>query len=108
MKLSDTYDCAYRTEKDFIEHFFCSCPVVTPVWKDVEQQLAVQLGQHTPLSDRQKLFGLCKAEFPGLLIEKMNQIIMVAKMCISKFKYGDHNNIIWLFNYELSLRNLHW
>ena len=43
--------------------------MVTPVWKDVEQQLAVQLGQHTPLSDRQNSFGLCKAEYTGLLIE---------------------------------------
>ena len=29
-------------------------------------------------------------------------------MCISKYKYGEHENLLQVFKYELALRDMHW
>ena len=39
-------------------------------------------------------------------IEWINHLIIVAKMAISKFKYGEYKNIINLFHLDISIRKL--
>ena len=38
---------------------------------------------------------------------EINKIMGVGKMCISKFRYGKHPNIISLLHSELQIRNLY-
>ena len=34
--------------------------------------------------------------------------MLIAKMCISKYKYGEYENLLQIFKYELALRDMHW
>ena len=35
----------------------------------------------------------------------INRLIIIGKLCISKFKYGKHPNLLFLFKKELNIRN---
>ena len=111
MGLSNTENCNLCEEKDYIEHFFCECPRVNRLWKRVELEVSEVLGgEIIQLTTRQKLFGVVRGDLSNYFINKVNHLILVAKMCISKYVYGDYNDIIRLFEYELALRKEcdHW
>ena len=107
MRKSDSSDCSFCGERDFIEHFFCSNAIVRPLWSLVENEMNRMFGIDIELSDQQKLFGISRAEYPDPSVDRLNHIILIAKMCISKFKYGEYNDIKWLLRYEISLRKVY-
>jgi len=104
MGLKENSNCDACGERDFIEHVFCSCPRITPVWEDIHQKISESLGFEIELNEQQKLFGVSNDDAPQFLVAKINHLILIVKMCISKFIYGDYNNIINLLNYEITLR----
>ena len=53
-----------------------------------------------------KLFGVTALDVPACFVNKINHLLLVAKMCISKFKYGSYHDIVQLFEYEIELRGL--
>ena len=38
-------------------------------------------------------------------IEKVNEVILIGKLCINKMKYGNQHNITILFDTEIDLRH---
>ena len=50
------------------------------------------------------LFGYNETE-NGSDILAINHVILIAKMCISKYRYGKYYALFFLFERELSLRN---
>ena len=97
-------DCNYCGVRDYIEHFFCDCIVVRQIWHILEEKIEFILGHHFALSEIHKLFGVTKANVPACLVNKINHLLLIVKMCISKFKYGSYNDILLLLEYELKLR----
>ena len=97
-------DCNYCGVRDYIEHFFCDCIVVRQIWHILEEKIELILGHHFALSEIHKLFGVTKANVPACLVNKINHLLLIVKMCISKFKYGSYNDILLLLEYELKLR----
>jgi hypothetical protein len=106
MGITNSPNCSYCNVTDFIEHFFCTCQVVIPLWKFIEHKASLYADRTIVLSDRQILFGMFQPDFPKYGISKLNHVILIAKLCISKFKYGNHHNLLLLFQYELKLRGL--
>ena len=104
MGKKDSDNCDYCNVRDFIEHFFCDCIVVRQIWHVLEEKIELILGHHFALSEIHKLFGVTKANVPACFVNKINHLLLIAKMCISKFKYGSYNDILLLFEYELKLR----
>ena len=105
MGLSENANCKYcPNERDYIEHFFCNCQNVLELWRHVEDLVNGTLGYTITFSEQQKLFGIADEAF--LFAHKVNNMILIAKMCISKFKYGDHTDIVALFKYEMQLRKI--
>ena len=102
----DSSDCSHCGVRDFIEHFFCECIVVRQIWSVLEEKIELLVGNHLILTDVIKLFGVTSANVPACFVRKINHLLLVVKMCISKFKFGSYNNLIHLFEYELKLRNL--
>ena len=78
--------------------------MVLPVWNRVENKISEVLGEHFVLTEFQKLFGITSIEVPQVPLDGMNHLILLAKMCISKYKYGEHRSITELFEYEVTLR----
>ncbi len=50
------------------------------------------------------LFGYNETE-NGSDVLAINHVILIAKMCISKYRYGKYFDLFFLFERELSLRN---
>ena len=50
------------------------------------------------------LFGYKETENCGYVLA-INHVILIAKMCISKYRYGKYFDLFLLFERELSLRN---
>ena len=50
------------------------------------------------------LFGYNERE-NGSDVLTINHVILIAKMCISKYRYGKDFDLFFLFERELSLRN---
>ena len=94
-------NCCFCMVRDFIEHFFCS-----PLWELVETKLSELFGSNIRLSLTEKLFGIPLADLDKDERVQINKAILVAKMCISKFKYGDYSDLCNIFEYELSLRKM--
>ena len=88
----------------YIEHIFCSCQIVRPLWKLVETTLSELFGSNVRLSLTGKLFGIPSTDLDDRV--QINKTILVAKMCISKFKYGDYSDLCNLFEYEITLRKM--
>ena len=109
MKLRETTNCPYCPyETDFIEHFFFTCKKCVPSWKHVENILNVFLGQRVNIDVKMAILGLWKADDMGSqMVFLVNWLLLIGKMCISKFKYGTSYDIITMFDYELRFRRNH-
>ena len=105
MGISGTSNCLCG-ERDYIEHFFCTCPRVKPLWDTVQHKIRDHMGINTVLSTEHKMFGVPKCGTYHIMEKRINHMIIVAKMCISKFVYGDYGNLLKLFEHELKLRNI--
>ena len=91
MKLRDSIICPYCEEIDFIEHFFYSCKTVKKLWEEVEKITRVRLGNYIRLELKEVIFiGVDKEKkiTSEENISWINNIILVTKIVISKFKYG--------------------
>ena len=106
MGKTNSSDCNYCGVRDFIEHFFCDCIIVRRLWLVLEEKIELILGHHFVLTEVFKLFGVTSNDVPVGLVNKINHLLLLVKMCISKFKYGSYHNILLLFDYELKLRSL--
>ena len=109
MKLRDSNKCLYcPTETDFIEHFFYNCAKCVPLWRHVECVLSFLLEHRVNLDVKRVLFGILDLEgFHSQEINVINLCILVAKMCISKYKYGKPYSITLMFDTEMKLRLKH-
>ena len=99
-------NCDFCGVRDFIEHFFCDCITVRPLWSVLETKIELILGQNFVITEIFKLFGVTAVDVPACFVDKINHLLLLAKMCISKFKYGSYHDIVLLFEYELELRGL--
>ena len=95
--------CQKCNEEDYLEHFFFNCKLVRSVWCEIESIILEQIGRKVEISLTDSLFGFYKRNKGEN--EFINRLIIIAKVCISKFKYEKHPNLTFLFKNELSLRN---
>ena len=107
MGVRDTENCAHCNVPDYIEHFFVECNKVKGLWTEVENKLASVLGFRLTIPNHAKLLGFTDLKAVNKdAIRLINHIILIGKMCISKFKYGRHYNLIYLFESECQIRNM--
>ena len=102
--VKSTENCDYCEQKDYIEHFFWGCFKIKPIWDLVKNAIYIQTGKQIKLSVTDVLLGYTSAEFNRCDIQFVNKTILIAKMCISKFKYGTAHNIACIFEAEMHLR----
>ena len=106
MGVKENSDCVVCGEKDYIEHFFCICPRVRPLWNAVQGKIVQHLNYHLVLSNEYKIFGISKHDVPQVFVQRINHVILIAKLCISKYVYGEYDNIVKLLEHELTLRKI--
>ena len=97
------------TETDFIEHLFFECSKIKTVWEHVVQVFKTQYGKTVSLNTKDVLLGIIKLDsLTKHQLKCLNHMILIAKMCISKFRYGTPIEIRIMFDTELTLRRISW
>ena len=93
MNVRESDKCTFCPDTiDHIEHFFCECPILVNFWKSIEQNLYRETGLRVELSVQTVLFGQQDSPFARFKVYYNNDIILVAKMCISIFKKAETVN----------------
>ena len=105
MKTSDK--CKYCKTHDFIEHFFFHCKRLEGFWKYVEQYTFLKTERKIIIDEKVALFGVLGCdlyESKGATANNINMVLLVAKMCISKVKYGIARSPMIAFETEMAVR----
>ncbi len=106
MGIKDTELCEFCGEKDVIEHMFIHCNRLKGFWNMVMCTIFSRTNIHVEITDHNILFGISRIDpktKPSNL-NIVNHIILIAKMCISKTKFGTNSNLFVNFELEISAR----
>ena len=109
MKIKSSTLCEHCGKPDYIEHFFVECDLLQDFWRYIRNFLKSETSIDLSLSSNNILFGLVHNDFSSIkkrLINYINYVILIGKLCISKFRYGKMNNLFLIFEIEMSLRKL--
>ena len=106
MGVTETNRCLHCGEIDFIEHAFYSCHQLSQFWGKVKQYILTQYDYPVPMNVTTALFGIPKTViFAESTRKAVNCVLLIAKLSISKFKYGKCKNLDMIFEMELKLRS---
>ena len=107
MKLKTNDKCEECQTTDYMEHFFFQCKKLNGFWQYVSTTIYKTTHCKIQLSETTALFGIAKPNYPLLStkqLNKINHILLIAKMCISKIRYGKSKNPFITLDMELSIR----
>ena len=106
MNIRDTEICEQCGVRDTLEHFFFSCDLLEKLWREVNHLISsfvgrrIELTWHNALLGVLTLRGICRED-----VKKINLIILIAKLAVSKSKYGSGLEPSLVFESEKKLRN---
>lgn len=104
MGLRDNKNCKYCNVTDYIEHFFWNCTRIRKVWVHCMNYIFTVTSRSVTLSETEVLLGYMNPGTPKSFNRFVNHIILIAKMVISKYKYGTEIDICVLFDLEVNIR----
>ena len=80
---------------------------IKQIWSLTESRFLAKFSKRISLSCQDALLGIVSKDgLSNQMFLYINHLILVAKLCISKFKYGNASNISCLFERECRFRNL--
>ena len=94
-------DACNAGEIDYIEHFFFTCRAIKSIWGLVCQEILTKYNLRINITLEIALLGFTDK---NKHMHAINHLISIAKMCISKYRYGDRNPIDLIFHREFSIR----
>ena len=89
---------------DHVDHFFYSCGKTSIIWDKVNFVISHKLNKNTSLTVTDVLFGVHDKNVSNKDNIFINHVIAIAKLCISKYRYGNHPNLLFLFDHEFNIR----
>ena len=91
---------------DTLEHFFFECNRISQLWKHVEDKILIKTVKRCIITVGEALIGIGKDKYDKDTTRLANHIILIAKMCISIYRYGTPIDINILFERELLIRRV--
>ena len=105
MGISQSELCDHCGAKDVIEHMFIYCKLLNGFWDRVFNEIFLYTSCKFEKSDSNILFGLKYCQnISNSDTNIANHILLVAKLCVSKVRYGEQKNINIVFDTEISVR----
>ena len=97
-----------RKRHGTLPHFFVTCSVAKAAWDEADKLLSGILSRKCVLSEKNKILGILDDDnlFQKETAKKVNEIILVCKRSISKFKYEKAGDVRLLFENQLLFRGL--
>ena len=94
------------TERNDIEHAFYQCTKLENHWRNAKQYILINYDWRLEINENVFLFGVSNTEIEDAEIrKKVYHIILIAKLAISKYKYGKCKNFALIFEVELKMRS---
>ena len=107
MGIKNTERCEVCGVTDYVEHLFFECHRIGSFWQKVESFVKIKLDKNISLTKRSVLLGIEQDAHINNLskneIHQINEIIIIAKLSISKSKVRN-TNIEVTFENELRIR----
>ena len=107
MKIKPSPICSFCDDMDSMEHFFFLCEKVKILWDEVTKEINLYMGLRITLTGKSIILGV--NEIMGISkrnLYQINNVINVAKLAISKYKYGPKRPILDIYFMDSILRNL--
>ena len=105
MDIATSNQCLWCSETDYIEQAFYNCRQLELFWKNVKQLILAKYNCRIPLNETTALFGVTKTDISNLRTRReVNHLLLIAKLSISKFKYGQCKNLNAIFEAEVRMR----
>ena len=106
MGIKDSDLCDFCKERDVVEHMFINCKLLEGFWSMVFITIYNHTNESFSQSDNAILFGY---NYDSIKVAKektniANHILLIAKLSISKFRYGKIKNLNYIFESEINLR----
>ena len=111
MGIKESNKCDVCPEIDSLTHFFYECNALRDFWKYIETLLNTILGQMITVNNIIALFGIPSKDtrVTHKRLNEANAIIILAKVCISKYKYTNiSNSLKFIFENECAMRAKHF
>ena len=104
MGLKQSKNCDYcPSEIDYVEHFFFQCSKIRSLWTSAENLILKLTGAKLQLTCADVLCGY-QVDDSSEENKLINHIILIGKMCVGIFRYGQPLNITCIFERECRLR----
>ena len=107
MKMKDNEECYSCSVRDTIPHFFANCFISRKLWDEAEKKVSSYLGKVFKFNEKNIIIGLLPCDnFSQIEIQFINNVCLIGKLTISKFKFQRVGNILILFENELRIRGI--
>ena len=106
MGIAENTNCKTCQVTEFSEHFFFYCRDNKKLWEEAENTINSIFGFRPKLSMQNVMVGYLDQKLNQKVLQKINYIILIAKMVVSKVKYGKFRNMVGLFHEELKSRKI--
>jgi hypothetical protein len=91
---------------DNVDHFIFKCVKIKQLWPSANNVISCKLSNKFVLSIEDVMFNYHNTNCNKIDLNFINYVIAIGQLCVSKFRYGDHPNLLFLFERELRLRGL--
>ena len=100
----DNNRCQHCNTIDYIEHFLVECKKVQNLWSEIEKLACMYYSRSIVLATSDILLGYNRENPKDFCY--LNKLLLVGKLSVSKFKYGDHPNLLCVFERECQIRKI--
>ena len=106
MRIKTTDLCEHCGMIDYIEHMFIYCSLLDNYWNDVFRLIHIKTSTLFPITETNILFGINSKDTTANTkqLQIANHIILIAKMCVGKIRYGKSQHLKTTFEMEISQR----
>ena len=107
MKIAASVLCESCQVTDYTEKFFFHCNTVKKIWQAIENSIQSSTGISIKLGVKEVMLGILQLPGVGKTdVLRINYLILIGKMVISKIKYGPKKYYLEVLESELRIRKV--
>ena len=107
MKIANSENCGNCQTRDSMEHFFFYCTLIKPLWLEIQTDIQLRFGIPIKFTDKMVITGIVQMDgCSKYLLDKINHLIAIGKLTISKYKYGKKRLLLAIYETECNIRNI--
>ena len=96
--------CDLCEEEDYTEHKFYQCQSVKPLWDLIESLIQIRFKQDFKITEEIAMLGYIGGN--EKIRKKINTTILIAKLCIQKFRFRTIKNLLEIWEKESTIRKI--